>query len=619
MPTSSYYRVVILAAGVAACSILAEPSSTGRQLEEMDGWGEHEWPAAEPEPEPSGKSGKGSKGSKSGCGSGKSGKSSCVEPKPEWTGIWAHEEVLSGKSGKGSKRSKSSKGSKSGSAEPEPEPHWGWPAPVWHEPESEPSGKSGKGTKSSKSTKSGSAEPEQEPHWGWPEPSGKSGKGSKSSKSSKSTKGSKSTSGEWVFVWAPVNEDAWGWPEPESSGKSGKGSKGSKSGSCSSGKSGKSGCLEPYPEWPAWDETAWNEPKEEDVIWSAGGSLAGWNSDGWDSDGHFKNDINYVRAEVSKLIKDSERELIPKFLRLGFHDCVGGCDGCVDMTNPDNKGLQEPIDAIYPVVTKFKDSYSRADIWAMATLVSADLAVVDGRPHGLHFPMRYIGRTDCEGADAKGVGGPDVKLPTNDLTTHELLAFFKDNFDMDMEETVTIMGVHAVATAHRKDSGFGNVGKEDGWVYDAHDYILNNRYYNMLVGDDMTWDLELVHNEDGVPSRYQWYQNKEGEDERPIMTNSDMALARDLSGYMNTDKDGNEGAVSCVYKAEEAESGVSTYTRRRSVQSKPVVCPVADDTVAIMHEYKMDNELFLIDFEHVLEKMLKSGYDGGRKLTRLDP
>jgi hypothetical protein len=137
------------------------------------------------------------------------------------------------------------------------------------------------------------------------------------------------------------------------------------------------------------------------------------------------------------------------------------------MTNPDNKGLQEPIDAIYPLVTKFKDSYSRADIWAMATLVSADLAVVDGRPHGYHFLMRYIGRTDCEGADAKGIGGPDIAMPTNDLTTHELLAFFKDNFDMDMDETVTIMGVHAVAVAHRENVGFGNVGKEDGWVYDA--------------------------------------------------------------------------------------------------------------------------------------------------------
>lgn len=397
-------------------------------------------------------------------------------------------------------------------------------------------------------------------------------------------------------------------------GKSGKGSKGSKSSGCGSGKSGKSGCSER----PPWNEPAWQEPEEEMVIWSVGGDVAGWTSDGWDSDGHLgKSDIDDVRAEVSKLIKDSERELIPKFLRLGFHDCVGGCNGCVDMTNPDNKGLQEPIDAIYPLVVKFKDSYSRADIWAMATLVSADLAVV-GRSHGYHFPMSYIGRTDCEGADAKGVGGPDIAMPKNDLTTHELLAFFRDNFDMDTDETVTIMGAHAVAVAHRENRGFGSVGKEDGWVYDAKVYILNNRYYDMLIGDNITWEMELVQNENGVPSRYQWYHEKGVENDRPIMTNTDMALARDLSGYMNTDKDGNEGAVSCVFKTEETASDEST-ARRRSVQSNPVVCPVAHDTVAKMQEYKMDNELFLIDFEHALEKMLKSGFDGWRKLTRKGP
>jgi hypothetical protein len=38
----------------------------------------------------------------------------------------------------------------------------------------------------------------------------------------------------------------------------------------------------------------------------------------------------------------------------------------------------------------------------------------------------------------------------------------------------------------------------------------------------------------------------------------------------------------------------------------------------MMLKYREDNELFLIDFEHVLEKMLKSGYHGEeRKLTRI--
>ena len=315
---------------------------------------------------------------------------------------------------------------------------------------------------------------------------------------------------------------------------------------------------------------------------------------------------------MTKLIKDSERELIPKFLRLGFHDCVGGCDGCVDLTNPDNKGLEESIKAIYPIVEKFKDSYSRADIWALATLVSADLAVMNGRPHGLHFPMRYIGRKDCEGdVNLKGIGGPDVEMPSNDFTTHELLDFFKKYFDFDADETVTIMGVHAVAVMHRDNVGFGNKGKEDGWVYDAESYTLDNRYYGMLVGDEEDpvysapmWHMELVHNDDGIPSRYQWYTEKDGEDERPIMTNADMALVRDLKDHMTVDEDGNEGAVDCAFKDEGKPEG---YTRRtRSLNS--AVCPVASKTIEKMVEYKLDNEHFLYDFEKVLEKMVKNGY-----------
>ena len=68
-----------------------------------------------------------------------------------------------------------------------------------------------------------------------------------------------------------------------------------------------------------------------------------------------------LRQAIEVLIEESERELIPKYLRLGFHDCVGGCDGCVDLENPDNNGLLEPIEEIAPSVEAFKSQYSRAN------------------------------------------------------------------------------------------------------------------------------------------------------------------------------------------------------------------------------------------------------------------
>ena len=344
--------------------------------------------------------------------------------------------------------------------------------------------------------------------------------------------------------------------------------------------------------------------KQEVVIYSKGGQVGGWKDDGWDNDGHYKADMDYVRAQVIQLIEDSERELIPKFLRMGFHDCVGGCDGCIDLTNTDNTGLKEPIEALHPIYEEFQHSYSRADIWALATLVAADMSVLEDRPVGLHFPMRYIGRDDCEGADFTGVGGPDVEMPGNDLSTHKLLEFFKEYFDFSTEETVIIMGVHAVAVAHRENVGFGNVGKEDGWVFDAEEYKMDNRYYSMLT--DKHWELELVHNEDGIPSRHQWYHEEDGKDERPIMTNTDMGLVRDLSDNMYVDKDGNEGAVDCFF--EESSNQYIRRTEEAYGKGKMAACPIASETMKFVEEYKMDNEAWLIDFEEVLEKMLKNGY-----------
>jgi len=314
--------------------------------------------------------------------------------------------------------------------------------------------------------------------------------------------------------------------------------------------------------------------------------------------------MDYVRAKVVKLIEDSERELIPKFIRMGFHDCVGGCDGCINMDNPDNAGLMEAIEPLHPIYKEFEHSYSRADIWALATLVACDMSVLDDRPEGLKFPMRYIGRKDCEGSDDMGVGGPDPKLPGNDMPTHEFLAFMKDEFGYSTEETVIVMGMHAVAVAHRSNIGFGNIGKEDGWVFEADAYKLDNRYYKMLL--DKEWEFELVHNEGKIPNRYQWYHEQEGKDERPIMTNTDMGLLLDLSGHLYTDEEGNEGAVSCAADDSHHEDEGGDYLRRRTEEDKKpkTSCPVSEETKEFLEEYALDNEGWLIDCEKVIEKML---------------
>lgn len=252
--------------------------------------------------------------------------------------------------------------------------------------------------------------------------------------------------------------------------------------------------------------------------------------------------------------------------------------------------------------------YSRADVWAMATMVSAEKSLVmlspdgeliDEKPPGmqhLRFPLTHIGRMDCDGADEKGIGGPDVQMPSNDLSTHELLDFFSERFEFNSNEAVAIMGAHSVAVATRENVGFGNLGVEEGWVCNAEEYLLDNRFYGMLDGDvEQSWNLELVDNSalgGGIPNRYQWANDARCETERPIMTNADMALVRDFKDHISTDANGVTGNVSCTF----------------GYAAGKTACPLASETFDKVNDYKMDNMLFLEDFEQVLGKMVNNGY-----------
>lgn len=47
---------------------------------------------------------------------------------------------------------------------------------------------------------------------------------------------------------------------------------------------------------------------------------------------------------------------IRKFLRLTFHDCMGGCDGSINFENADNSGLAAPVNSLVNAYTRATDS-----------------------------------------------------------------------------------------------------------------------------------------------------------------------------------------------------------------------------------------------------------------------
>ena len=338
--------------------------------------------------------------------------------------------------------------------------------------------------------------------------------------------------------------------------------------------------------------------------------------------------VTQAAANIRNLI-DDENELGPKFVRLGFHDCIGGCDGCVDMANPRNAGLQVPIGALADIVDEFEGALSRADIWVLAALVGAQNAqalsvedILDSNNDleeedifQADFSMEWTGRLNCEDREPDGLcfnedgeevncgprRGPHRFFPDSAITTRELFQFFDDEFGFDVQESVALMGAHTLGELSTDNSGFDG---PNGWVEEKE--FLDNEYYRQLIGGESPDDpIEVL-----VETAPLWarqierdFQGVEGQDEmvwrafpdgRPIvMLTVDIAIVRDI----NEDNLDEDGFVSCSFTTEILRP-----------ESNSTVCPFAQESFGFATDYKFDNDLWLHDFEIVYKKMLNHGY-----------
>lgn len=202
--------------------------------------------------------------------------------------------------------------------------------------------------------------------------------------------------------------------------------------------------------------------------------------------------INPVLEAVETELRNAMAQdvtLTAKFVRLAFHDCTGGCDGCVDLDFHENDGLQVPLAVLDPIVARHETSdVSRADIWALAYLLAADVAQSRSSIK-VDFGMQYVGRKNCEDRfeqclDKNGFVracsstlGPHVDLPLPDITTEDLFHFFAQEFSFTVQETVALMGAHTLGSLERTNTGFPG---PNGWVRD--NLKLDNDYYKELVG-----------------------------------------------------------------------------------------------------------------------------------------
>ncbi len=299
--------------------------------------------------------------------------------------------------------------------------------------------------------------------------------------------------------------------------------------------------------------------------------------------------------EFVTMLKDIDDFLIKKrgfratALRLAFHDCISGCNGCINMKNPDNKGLKGIIRQSERIYDKYMDSkfygratpLSRSDFW---TIMSYRAVYITSKCKRCSQPVLdfKFGRTDCEA----GAQLDEMEILPDALGNWDMVRKTFNRFNYTDEEIITLMGAHTLGRARPNNLGF-----RGQWKLPALDF--NSGYYEALLNHDLNW----VFVETGK-GRFQWNATKDycnmtdATNIRPrnnkpckkrgcprFMLNADMALYKQFE----TDENGHP---SCTYHS------CKTHHEEQIM------------------DYAINEKKFKQDFGPVYVRMTEQGYQG---------
>lgn len=281
------------------------------------------------------------------------------------------------------------------------------------------------------------------------------------------------------------------------------------------------------------------------------------------------------------------------FLRMMFHDCVGGrCDGCINMANPDNAKLDSVMYSLETLVNKYEPlGLTRPDLWALATTTGIELSMPDDE--FVAIPFTTIGRQPCSATEI--TQGPNPEIFSHNIDTDDIITFFRAHFAFTPQEAAAILGGNTIGVMEREVLGFDG---PNGRTLDSSSF--NNAYFKELIGHGTSyqeqidnapnWQQVFVDNSDlpNIPSRYQWVGFPNGI--KIVMRNSDIALVRQL----NSNNKADSGRVGCQFVPRGGDKAT---------------CPRArNDLFVQMVKYRNDNRLFLEDFRDALIKLTQTGY-----------
>ena len=309
--------------------------------------------------------------------------------------------------------------------------------------------------------------------------------------------------------------------------------------------------------------------------------------------------------EIDKIHTNQTQNQIPKAIRLAFHDCVSGCNGCVDMDAEDNKGLQCILGNSRRVHRNHKNKIffgkfiiSRGDIIA---LLAQRAIYLSSNHKGLTVPFCdfKFGRKDCNGPqENKEIFGKSHGNWT------QISDFFHRNFNFTTQEIIALMGAHALGNNHANFSG--HTGP---WV-EGRNRVFTNQYYINLLNKNKTLDYKVHLTEAGKSQWRSSVGDKSSSKPKMIvktMLNTDMCLLKNF----NTD---SKGKPDCTYNScqtnDERNKIIETYANSEPTFKK--------DFGAVFQKLIEHRSFDLVDPENPVNKQNEfENYEGERIITSI--
>ena len=251
--------------------------------------------------------------------------------------------------------------------------------------------------------------------------------------------------------------------------------------------------------------------------------------------------VNEMKSSLKTLFLVQEA-LLPAAVRLGFHSCIGGCHGCVDLQNNFNFGLESIVDLLAQMHSDQFSYVSKADFFALAATIAVQRGVsisnkerTDGKSCPEPCYDERWGRVDKDSC-------PGNEFPVSVLSHKGMMSYFFENFNFTPKEVIALMGAHTLGGAHKENSG------HSGYWTKGEKTRFDEKYYSNMIDRSIVWkniDNSLsksggsLQANEGYGGSWQFNGTLNGQ-EKSFMLNTDFEV------FYHLDIDADTGKTTCT-------------------------------------------------------------------------